>query len=335
MGQLANAKQGMGIAVLIINYKTAALTGDCLRSLAAERAGEPTLRVVLVDNASADGSVEALSRLIAEQGWQDWVTLLPQPENLGFAGGNNVAIRHALGLRPKPALLLLLNSDTIVHPGCLGHCRQRLEQEQRIGVLSCNVRNGDGTVQNVCRKLPRPLIETLRALGLPYSLPRLFGWADLEDMTWDRDRLARPVEWVGGAFLFTRSEIVEQLGGLDESFFFYGEDIEFCHRVRRAGHLVFYEPLGRITHFGGASSDPSRLADRRRNVLRWRARFLVQRKCYGRLAQWWVAGLTLTAYCWKRWWLSRRLGQTHPHSLDIAATVAEISDAMIAIREVR
>lgn len=318
----------MDIAVLIINYQTPALTADCLRSLAAERAGEPTLRAVLVDNASADDSVAALRALIAEEGWQDWVTLLPQRENQGFAGGTNVAINHALSLRPKPELLLLLNSDTLVHPGCLGHCRRRLEQQPLIGILSCNVRNGDGTVQNVCRKLPRPLFETLRALGLPYSFPRLFGWADLEDMTWDRDRLARPVEWVGGAFLFTRSEIVEQLGGLDESFFFYGEDIEFCHRVHRAGRLVFYEPRGRITHFGGASSDPTRLADRRRNVLRWRARFLVQRKCYGRLAQWWVAGVSLTAYRCQRAWLAWRLGKNHPRSRAMATTIAEIGEAL-------
>jgi N-acetylglucosaminyl-diphospho-decaprenol L-rhamnosyltransferase len=119
---------------------------------------------------------------------------------------------------------------------------------------------------------------------LPWRLPRLFGRLDCEDAGWDRRTQARDVDWLGGAFLFVRAAVVRRLGGLDERFFFYGEDIEFCHRVRRAGHRVHFDPVATTVHLGGQSSDPTRMAARLRNANIWRARYMVQRMCYGRAA---------------------------------------------------
>ena len=278
----------MSLAIIVINFRTPQYTIDCLASLVPERADVPGLRVLLVENASGDDSVARITEAISRNGWGDWVEFLPQEKNLGFAGGNNVGIRKLLAESQPPEFVLLLNSDTLVHRGCLAKAVERMRKEPDIGNLSCMLRNRDGSVQNVCRRFARPDRETLRAFGLPYRFPRMFGWADTEDPGWDREKTARDVEWIGGAFMLLRMEVLRKIGGMDESFFFYGEDIEFCHRIWRNGWRVSFDPAGEITHFGGGSSDPTRLPDRRKVILMWIARFRVQNKCYGALAALWL-----------------------------------------------
>lgn len=283
--------EGMDLAVIIVNYRTPQCTIQCLESLAQERTDGLNLHVVLVDNASGDDSLACLSLAITHHQWTAWVTLVPQPLNLGFSGGNNAGIRHAIGHGSQPGYVLLLNSDTLVHPGCLRASIARMRKEPQIGALSCMVRNQDGSVQNVCRKFPSPLLETFRAIGLPHRYPTLFGWADLDDPKWNRETTAREVDWIGGAFMLLRADVLKALGGLDESFFFYGEDVALCHQIRAGGWRIFFDPAGEITHLGGASSDASRLMERRRLELVWRARLQVQRKCYGPLSALWMRWL--------------------------------------------
>ena len=130
-----------------------------------------------------------------------------------------------------------------------------MTNDQSIGTMSCLVKNADGSPQNVSRTFPTPLREFIRCFGLPWSFPRLFGWADTDDLTWDRETECRDVDWLGGAFLMIRGDLIRQIGLLDEDFFFYGEDIEFAHRVRKAGYRRFYQATpGSITHLGGGSS---------------------------------------------------------------------------------
>ena len=289
---IANTKgEGMELVVIILNYRTPQCTIQCLESLARERANGLTLRVVLVDNASGDDSTACLSHAITHHQWSDWVILLPQPLNLGFSGGNNAGIRHALNHGSQSEYILLLNSDTMVHPGCLTASLARMREAPRIGALSCMVRNPDSSVQNVCRRFPRPDLETFRAIGLPHRYPKLFGWADLDDPKWNRETTAREVDWIGGAFMLLRADVLKAIGGLDETFFFYGEDVALCHEIRKRGWRIFFDPSGEITHLGGGSSDASRLMERRKLTLVWRARIQVQRKCYGTLSALWMRWL--------------------------------------------
>jgi N-acetylglucosaminyl-diphospho-decaprenol L-rhamnosyltransferase len=278
------------ILVVVVNYRTPALTVECLRSLAADAATVPGVRCVVVDNASGDDSVPVLESALAENGWGSWITFVRSDKNTGFAGGNNLGI--AAG---EPAeYVLLLNSDTVVHPGCLKRCLKVMEQDSRIGAMSCRVLNRDGSIQNVARRFPSPERVTCVALGLPWKLPALFSWANLEDPSWDRERVSKDVDWLGGAFLFIRASVFGGHVRLDEDFFFYGEDIAFCHRVHRLGWRCRYDPDNTIIHLGGASSDPSRMPAGDRSVHEWRARYLIQRKCYGRWAESWVRALDLT-----------------------------------------
>ena len=269
-------------AIVLLNYRTPELTGACLESVAG-RGGSgsgTSTEVIVVDNASGDGSADTLRREIASRGWGDWARLYEAERNLGFAGGNNFGIRHA----GSADYVLLLNSDTIVHPGCLDACLARMEAERDIGAMSCLVLNEDGTVQNVSRKFPTPLRSVVASLGLPWKMPKTFGWADTDDLGWDRRATRQDVDWIGGAFMLLRREALDAVGLLDEDFFFYGEDIEICHRLQRAGWRVHYDPAGSITHLGGGSSDASRVPNRTKQTYAFAARYLVQRKCYGRWA---------------------------------------------------
>ena len=285
------------VAVIILNFRTPEITIDCLKTIASEAEANPGMSVTVLDNASGDESVAKISAAILAHGWSNgWLEFRPLDKNLGFAGGNNLIMREKMALNPSPEYLLLLNSDTLVRPGCISTCLRIMENDPRIGALSCMLRNHDGSVQNVCRKFPTPLRESLRSLGLPWFLPRLFAWADLEDKGWDREKTARDVDWISGAFFMGRTSALRKAGLMDEEFFFYGEDCEWCHRIRKNGWRIRFDPTAEIVHLGGGSSDSTRLVNRRKDILSWKARFQVQRKCYGRAAEILNLGLNLLSF---------------------------------------
>jgi len=268
---------GLSLLVVVVNFRTPDLTVTCLGSLSKEIPVIPGARVVVVDNDSADGSAEHINAAIDSGGWRPWAELLSAGHNGGFAFGTNRGVESVAGAR----YFLFLNSDTIVLPGSLSYCVAAMDADPRLGAMSCMVLNSDGTVQNVARRFPTPLRRVLGALGLPWRWPRIFGWADTDDLRWDRRTTKRDVDWLGGAFLLVRGDLVPRIGSLDEDFFFYGEDVEFCHRVWRAGYRCRYDPAVAVVHHGGRSSDPSRISSEERIGHSWRARHLVHLKLYG------------------------------------------------------
>jgi GT2 family glycosyltransferase len=286
------------LLIIILNYRTPQLTIDCLRSLADKLDEVPGTHVVVVENGSDDDSAREIGDAIERHDWQSWCDLLILSENRGFAGGNNAALDLLrTGARFKDtAWILLLNSDTIVHAGVLRFCHELMEREPKVGVMSCLLRNADGSPQNVTRDFPTPLKQAICAFGLPWTWPRRFAWADVYDVPAPLLLTKRDVDWIGGAFMFIRRAALEDVGGrLDDSFFFYGEDIEFCYRFHRRGWRVNYDPSVAITHIGGSSSDPTRVPERLKNVYTWHARYLVQRKCYGPAAAWAVRACDIVA----------------------------------------
>lgn len=334
----------MSLLIIIVNYRTPQLTVDCLRSLAGRIGEVPGTRVLVLDNASGDSSVEQIRGAIADPHWETWATLLPLDRNWGFAGGNNRGLETLKDIHRDVKYVLLLNSDTIVRPGALRHCFNVMEAEPSIGVMSCLLLNSDGSMQNVARKFPTPPRMAACSLGLPWLMPRRFGWADLDDPIWDRLTVQRDVEWLGGAFMFIRRELIDRIGGLDEDFFFYGEDIEFCHRVWKAGYRCRYDPGASITHIGGSSSDPTRVPSKQRNVYVWQARYLLQKKCYGRFAAAMLRLIDITGFA-LRYIKLRIKGKRHKAEYDsfrkmlamllrpLPAAVVEKQNSPILIRE--
>jgi N-acetylglucosaminyl-diphospho-decaprenol L-rhamnosyltransferase len=268
------------LVIIVLNFRTPDLTVDCLRSLEPEIPKLPGTRVVLVENGSGDDSAVRLQNVIDDSGWEDWITLEILEKNLGFAGGN----KRGLEVAPESRYVLLLNSDTTVHAGAIRHCYEQMEAAERIGAISCMVLNGDGSVQNVARRFPSPARLFFARLGLPRKLPRFFEWSDIEDLGWDRRTTRRDVDWLGGAFLFLRRDLIRRIGFLDADFFFMGEDVEICHRIWRSGYRCTYDPATEITHLGARSSDGTHMWPSFRTEQEWRSRYMVQRKCYGSIA---------------------------------------------------
>lgn len=287
-GQSAHDEARPRILVVIVNFRTPKLTIESIESLAKEAARVPGVRCCVVENDSGDDSAERIRAAIEQNRW-DFVELVVSDKNRGFSGGNNLGIA-----RGEPAeFVLLLNSDTIMHEGCLERCLTVMKEHPEAGAMSCRVLNADGSIQNVTRRFPSPALSTCAALGLPWKLPSLFAWADAEDMAWDRTTTARDVDWLGGAFLFVRSSAFGGRVRLDEDFFFYGEDVVFSHVLKERGFTRRYDPVASIVHLGGASSDPSRMPVGARTAQRVKARYLVQSKCYGPAAARWLHGVDL------------------------------------------
>lgn len=227
----------MDLSIVIVNWNTQELLRDCLHSL---RAGLGSLEaeVLVVDNASSDDSCDMVISEFRE------VELMKSESNLGFAGGNNLALRHARG-----RYVLLLNTDTLVHGTVLQDAVAWLDQNPLCGVMGPKVLNTDGTVQASCSAFPSLGFLAMQTLGLTR-----FRCLDAYRMTgWDRSS-ERQVDVISGAAMFVRSTAMAQVGLLDEAFFFYGEETDWCRRFVKAGWEIVFTPIPEITHFGNGSA---------------------------------------------------------------------------------
>jgi GT2 family glycosyltransferase len=238
------------LLIVIVNYRTAALVADCLRSLAPERAALPGTRVVVVDGGSADGSAEQLEACIRECGYGSWVELLALPVNRGFAAGNNAGLRHAIAMGDRPAFVYLLNPDTVVLPGALRALLRFMREHPRAGIAGSRCENPDGSPRQTAFRFHSILgeLESEAGLGL---VSRLL----------DDTKIAMPVgsephecDWVSGAAMLVRTEVFERVGLLDEEFFLYYEETDFIRRAARAGFECWYVPASRIIHYCGQAS---------------------------------------------------------------------------------
>lgn len=250
------------VAVVIVTYRSAALTVDCLRSLLTERqhAGI-TLQVVVVDNASGD--YPAIAQTIAQEGWGDWVSLIEAPRNGGFAYGNNLGFAHAARLC-NPHYLHMLNPDTRVRPGAVRALVEFLEQTQAAGIAGSSFENGDGSDWPIAFRFGTPMSELAQGLGWGPVSRLLQRWSVAQVM----EPVAQPIDWCAGASMMLRRSMLTDTGGMDERFFLYFEETEFCWRARRAGYQTWYVPASRVIHIAGQSTKvterdagPKRLPD--------------------------------------------------------------------------
>jgi GT2 family glycosyltransferase len=237
----------MDLSIVIVNWNTRELLRDCLRSV-FQGLSPLKAEVLVVDNASDDGSSIMMKREFPE------VRLIQNDRNLGFAAGNNVALRKAKGRH-----VMLLNTDTLIHGDVLPQAVAWLDAHPGVGVLGPRVLNSDGSVQPSCSAFPSLGFLAMQTLGLTriasLDAYRMTGW----------DRMSeRRVDVISGAAMFVRRAAMEEVGLLDEAFFFYGEETDWCHRFRLAGWDLVFSPIAEITHFGGGTV---RKLNHRRDVL--------------------------------------------------------------------
>jgi GT2 family glycosyltransferase len=245
------------LAVVILNYNTCSLLRDCLRSLQADQ-GSLRMRVYVVDNASSDGSTEMV------QAEFPTVELIANRANVGYSAGNNTALRRlgfgAEQLLPPdrlPRYALLLNPDTVVPPGALAAMVRFMDERPQIGAAGPRVRRRDGSLDRACRRsFPTPQVSFYRMVGLSRLFPRSrrFSAYNLEYLPEDA---VHPVDSVVGAYMQVRREAILQAGLLDESFFMYGEDLDWARRIKDAGWEVWYNGRVEILHVKEASSSLS------------------------------------------------------------------------------
>lgn len=232
----------MRLSIIIVNWNTREDLQRCLRSLPAAL-GDLAHEVFVVDNASCDGSPEMVERDFPR------VILIRNPENTGFAHANNQAIPRAAG-----DYVLLLNSDTVAHSGSLATLVAAMDAEPRVGIAGAKLLNADGSLQYSCRRFPTFLAGLFRNSAFGRLFCRNRQVCDYLMTDFDHNSDAE-VDWVSGAALCIRRETFTQIGPLDERYFMYCEDVDWCYTARLAGWLVKYYPAAQITHLIGRSSD--------------------------------------------------------------------------------
>jgi GT2 family glycosyltransferase len=253
------------LSIVIVSWNTSALLARCLQSIRQEieRWSVGTLKapaletpaletpaletpevetsaveVLVVDNASHDGSAEMVQRCFP------WARLLQSGANLGFAAGNNLAFRACSG-----EYVWLLNPDTELMPGALPPLVDFLAAHPEAAAVGSLLLNSDGTLQVSC--FPEPTLR--REVWRLFHLDRLRPYAEYPVRQWGEER-AQPVDIVQGASLMVRRSVLEQVGGFDADYFMYTEEVDLCHRIRRAGGQIYWVPQSKVVHFGGQST---------------------------------------------------------------------------------
>jgi GT2 family glycosyltransferase len=222
------------LSICILSWNTEALTRDCLASVFADPRSTGW-QVIVVDNDSADGS----ATMVAEQ--YPAAELIRSPQNLGFAGGNNLALNRARG-----RFLLLLNSDTRVPTGALGHLLEHLERHPQVGAAGPRLVDATGRLELSCGRAPGLTPEIFHKLLLHRVFPFFrFG-------RWNH-RETRDVGWVTGACLMIRRQALDAAGCLDDGIFMCFEDLEWCMRLRAVGWRIDYVPGSQVVHLEGQS----------------------------------------------------------------------------------
>lgn len=300
------------LAIVIVSYNTRDLLRGCLESVFRSEGGL-TLQVVVVDNASSDGSAEMVQREFPQ------ATLICSPVNGGFAYANNLALRW-LGFEDetaaqpsnrfradpplppspstRPRYVLLLNPDTVLPPAALRQMVDFMEAKPQAGIAGPKLVRQDGTLDKACRRaFPTPAVSFYRMVGLSRLFPRSprFGRYNLTYL--DPDEVTE-VDAVVGAFMLLRAEAIQQVGLLDETFFMYGEDLDWAYRIKQAGWQVWYNPQVTVLHIKEAASRHS--AKARREF--YRAMHLFYEKHYRAQTPLWMHWLVTGGIAlWSRW----------------------------------
>jgi GT2 family glycosyltransferase len=233
----------MDISVVIVGWNAKHYLELCLDSLAAAPPRR-SMEIIVVDNASADGTAEMIEARFP------YVKLIRSSENLGFAKGNNVGIRHCRG-----RYIALVNPDVIVFPGCLDALSDFLDQNPKVGNVGPRVLNPDMSMQSTCRRSPTLWNNFCSATGLAtkFKKSRIFAGEHMFYFAHDR---TLPVDVLVGCFSMIRREAFNDVGLLDEDLFMYGDDVDWCRRCWKAGWQVVFFPGAKAIHDRGKITAP-------------------------------------------------------------------------------
>jgi hypothetical protein len=269
-GEARGASPTCDVSVVIVNWNTRQLLRDCLTSLVHHTRGR-TLEIIVVDNASMDGSAEMV------RGEFPSVHLIVNDRNLGFAAGCNQGLAEAGGRH-----LLLLNSDTRLEDDAVSGLAAFLDAHPEAGLVGCALKNADGTPQPSIGRFPS-LLGALAAKVRQAGRRDVGPWRnfDYPFLSLAEHRREQAVDWVAGAVMLARREVVDRVGPLDQGIFLFAEEWDWCYRIRAAGRRVLFTPGVHVVHLGSGSWV---LSDALLNQARRAGVFYFYRKHYGRFS---------------------------------------------------
>jgi len=237
----------LDLSIIIVNYNVKEFLQNLIHSI-EKASSNITKEILIIDNASDDGSVEFIKEKFP------LVKLIANQKNLGFGKANNIGLKEATG-----KYILLINPDTIVAEDTFEKMIKFFESNVSAGLAGCKILNPDGTLQLACRRsFPGPWTSFTKVTGLSslFSNSRIFARYNL---TYLDENQTYEVDAISGSFMMMRKEVYEKVGGFDEQFFMYGEDLDLCYRIQKAGYKVFYVHTTQIIHYKGESTKRSSL----------------------------------------------------------------------------
>ncbi|MBI3006533.1 MAG: glycosyltransferase [Ignavibacteriales bacterium] len=244
---MANKSGRLQLSIIVVNYNVRDFLHHALHSLQKATKGISS-EIIVVDNASDDGSAEMVRKRFPG------VQLIVNKHNLGFAKANNIGLESARG-----KLLLLINPDTVVQEDTLRVMMRFFDEYPDAGLAGCKILNPDGSFQLSCRRsFPTPWVALTKISGLSKVFPRS-SWFGKYNLTYLNADETYEVDAVSGSFMMLRRDVYQHVGGLDEAFFMYGEDLDWCYRIQKAGRKIFYVHTTQIIHYKGESTKRSAL----------------------------------------------------------------------------
>jgi N-acetylglucosaminyl-diphospho-decaprenol L-rhamnosyltransferase len=230
------------LSIIIVSWNVAELLKACLQSIVQSPPGEYTLEIIVVDSASTDSSLQMVQNQFPQ------IKLLPQTENLGFSRCNNIGLQAATG-----RYVFLLNPDTEIVGDALAKMIAYMDANPTVGILGPHTLNTEGTTQSTRRRFPSLALGFVESTWLQHFAPKsLLDHYYAADVA---DDAVRDVDWVQGSALLARREIYTQIGGLDEGYVMYSEEMDWCKRAKVARWRVVYFGQADVVHHGGKSSE--------------------------------------------------------------------------------
>jgi|CXWK01.1.fsa_nt_gi N-acetylglucosaminyl-diphospho-decaprenol L-rhamnosyltransferase len=269
------------LSVIIVNWNVRDLLRECLRSIEAGKGGL-SLEIIVVDSASSDDSVAMVRSEFPS------VHLIACTENVGFPRGNNLGLQEARG-----DYLLLLNPDTVIVDDALAVLVSYLQANPDVGVVGPQLLNLDGSVQSSRRRFPTAatgFFESTWLEGLAPGILRRYYALDLPDAA------TADVDWLTGACIMVPRSTYEAVGGMDEGYFMYSEELDWCRRIKESGRRVVYYPAAQVIHHVGKSSEQAVTA---RHINFNQAKLRYFRKYHGRFMVAVLRVFLLAGYAWQ------------------------------------
>lgn len=243
------------LLIISVNYKTPELAIEAIKSVLADTDQLPSFLYHVVDNCSGDHSAELIQAFIEENDLSDRVKLTAVDVNAGYAYGNNVALKEAWQWEQRPKYFWLLNPDTQVRPGAGGLLVDYLKSNPKVGMTVSRLEDEDGTPQVSAFRFPKPLSEFLSTIRLGV-LDRLFPNSPVPMTVQDEPHQA---EWLAGASMMMKADVVKDIGFMNDDYFLYFEELDYCLQANRAGWQCWYVPQSRVFHVVGAATGISDL----------------------------------------------------------------------------